>query len=137
MNFFSGIPKGHRENYKKPRYHCELPPPAGFVPEASHVWGGTTKSYLDKYKSARRWRQPTTVELYDLYKDPFEITNLATAQHISKYHEKIREIRAWAEAEIGRPPKAVVGQWNMAYEKMLRTAYPQQGYKQFIVDSRD
>ena len=29
--------------------------------------------------------------------------------------------REWAEAEIGRPPIAVVGGWNKAYVKMLRS----------------
>ena len=140
MNFFSGTPRDGWASLwggqKKPRRYCELPPPDYYVPEASFVWGGTTHSYLEKVKRETNRRQRSTVELYNLYTDPFETTNLATGHNIGKYADKIKEIRAWAEAEIGLPPKAVVGQWNTAYEMMLKTTYSQQGL-QFIVDSRD
>ena len=135
LNFFSGSPKDGGKR-------CELPPPNDFVPEASFIWGVTTNHYIYRANAAASRRQRSTVELYDLYRDPFEINNLAESDQLisskySKIGQIIREIRAWAEAEIGRPPKAIVGQWNRAYEMMLKLAYKQQGYKQFIVDSRD
>ena len=87
--------------------------------------------------NAVRWRRKTKVELYNLSVDPFESTNLALPEHISKYSDKIREIRDWAKAEIGRPAPAVVGQWNDAYATMMKTAYKKMGYGHFLVDSRD
>ena len=90
-------------------------------------------------QQARHQHHKPSIELYDLTKDPFESENLGNRQ---EYREKIKEIRAWAERQIGLPPPAVVGQWNMAYEKMLRAAYEKSGSTnvkaaEFLVDSRD
>ena len=56
--------------------------------------------------------------LFDIENDPFELNNLAFDRNYAPALEKIRQ---WAEAEIGRPPIAVVGGWNEAYVRMLRT----------------
>ena len=113
---------------------CEIPPPDNFIPEASKIWT-TTPLYISRAAHQGGRRQSTEVELYDLSLDPFETTNLA--ENYPRYAGIIKEIRAWAEAEIGRPPLAVVGQWNMAYENMLTTAYKHQKHHNFVQYSRD
>ena len=45
------------------------------------------------------------------------MNNLAFDRNYARALEKIRQ---WAEAEIGRPPIAVVGGWNEAYVRMLK-----------------
>ena len=85
-------------------------------------------------REAHHQQHKPSIELYDLTKDPFESENLGNRH---EYRDKIKEIRAWAERQIGLPPPAVVGQWNMAYEKMMRVAYEKAGSKKFLVDSRD
>ena len=135
LNFFSGQPIAKANHYIKGPKHCEIPPPSDFIPEASRLWT-TTPKYIGKARSSRE-RPIAEVELYDLHADPFESTNLA--EQYSKHAGIIKEIRAWAEAEIGRnPPLAVVGQWNLAYQTMIQAAYPKLGYKSpFAVISRD
>ena len=106
--------------------NCPQPPPSDFVPDASKIPGITNYNYRDKVNEVfdHNWLhnlKKTKVELYDLFNDPFESTNLANN---AQFGDKIREIREWAEAEIGRPVPSVVGQWNNAYTMMMKKAYP-------------
>ena len=55
--------------------------------------------------------------LYDMVNDPFELYNLN-----GKNHPMVDEIRAWAEAEIGRPEVPVVGADKHAYVEMTKRA---------------
>ena len=114
---------------------CEIPPPDDFIPEASKLWT-TTPEYIKKARNSAQHHR-AQVELYDLHTDPFETTNLAGDHHRGNYAEIIREIRAWAEAEIGRPPPAVVGHWNLAYDSMLKAAYHKLKLNPMLVKSRD
>ena len=80
--------------------------------------------YLNKwrksYGQAQQVETPQNrgIALFDLENDPFELNNLAFDRN---YAQALEKTRKWAEAEIGRPPIAVVGGWNEAYVRMLKT----------------
>ena len=67
--------------------------------------------------------------LFDIENDPFELNNLVFDL---KYAPTLHKIRQWAEAEIGRPPIAVVGGWNEAYVRMLWSIGINNHEKQFF-----
>ena len=95
------------------------------VSKKSVLINGTLKfvnydeQYLNKWRNSY-WQTPTkkNIALFDMEKDPFELNNLAFNPNYAKAMAKTRE---WAETEIGRPPIAVVGGWNEAYVKMLKS----------------
>ena len=77
------------------------------------------EDYLRKWRQSY-WQTPskTRTALFDIENDPFELNNLIYDHNYAKVIAKTRE---WAETEIGRPPIAVVGGWNEAYVKMLKS----------------
>jgi len=87
-----------------------------------------TESYIQKLHDTQKrhgtlpgyfvvLRRDMHVSLYDMVNDPFELTNLN-----KKNLPIVDEIRAWAEAEIGRPEVPVVGASKEAYVGMVRRA---------------
>jgi hypothetical protein len=110
-----------------PNFKCSIMPKEhNWMPEVSKkavVINGTLKfvNYSDEY--LKKWRygywqkqNKRSMALFDIENDPFELNNLAFDENYARTLEKIRQ---WAEAEIGRPPIAVVGGWNEAYVRML------------------
>ena len=47
----------------------------------------------------------------------------------AQYAKQMAETRKWAEAEIGRPKLAVVGGWNDAYPKMMKSALNENSWR--------
>ena len=83
--------------------------------------------YLRKWQNSyRQTPRKSSIALFDIKNDPFELNNLAFNP---EYTGPMKKIRKWAEAEIGRPPISVVGGWNNAYREMLSLFADEGKYK--------
>ena len=97
-----------------------------------YVKTNLTESYIQKLyhtqKPADLYISPVVVKrgglnfaIYDMVNDPFELNNL-NIEHFVENSKILNEIRAWAEAEIGRPELPVVGASKVAYVDLVKRA---------------
>ena len=89
----------------------------------------TQKPSVGQLASVVNRRGGLNFALYDMVNDPFELKNL-NIEDFLKNSQISNEIRAWAEAEIGRPEVPVVGASKEAYVKLINKAG---SFKVFVI----
>ena len=136
--------KFYNYEFYKETFQCDIQPKQYpiWIPSVSRS-SATTDHYLKKllrqshpfegrFRLTKNYYPKQNNMLYNLEDDPFELNNLA-----SRNLPEMKEIRNWAETEIGTPKLAIVGAKNTAYRDLIKIIVLGKKFDQFYMRVRD